>query len=89
VRGIARNDRRSLPEREIKIFGESAFTSNLTWGRGVKETLCLRSLATQEGSVNIRNAAIERLAKSNELDENLLHSVKVAGSSLSNLTMLE
>jgi len=55
----------------------------------VRETLCLRSLATQEGSVNTRNAAIERLAKSNELNENLLLSVKVAGSSVSSLTMLE
>ena len=33
-------------------------------------TFCLRSLATQRGSVNTRNVATERLAKSDKLSEN-------------------
>ena len=36
----------------------------------MRVTFCLKSLATQGGSVKTRNAATERLAKSDELNEN-------------------
>ena len=39
-------------------------------GEGVTVTFCLRSLATQGGSVNTRNVATERHAKSHNLSEN-------------------
>ena len=38
----------------------------------MRVTFCLRSLATQGGSVNTRNVATERLAKSDKLRENFL-----------------
>ena len=36
-------------------------------GEGVRVTFCLRSLATQGGSVNTQNVATKRLAKSDKL----------------------
>ena len=36
----------------------------------MRVNFCLRSLATQGGSVNARNVATERLAKSDKLSEN-------------------
>ena len=39
-------------------------------GEGVRPTFCLRSLATQGGSVNTRNVATKRLVKSDKLSEN-------------------
>ena len=40
----------------------------------MRVTFCLRSLATQGGSVNTRNVAAERLAKSDKLSENFSFS---------------
>ena len=37
----------------------------------MRVTFCIRSLATQGGSVNTRNVATERLAKSDKLSENV------------------
>ena len=57
-------------------------------GEVVRVTFCLKSLAIQGGSFKTRNVATERLAKSDELNENS-RSVELRGSSVSGLTMLE
>ena len=45
--------------------------SNLTWGGSESNFLFeVRSVATQRGSVKIRNVATERLTKSDKLTEN-------------------
>ena len=57
-------------------------------GEGVRVTFCLKSLATQVGSVKTRDIATERLSERDELMK-ISHSVKLTGSSVSDLTMLE
>ena len=49
-------------------------------GGEVRGSFCLKSLATQGGSVKTRNVATERLTKNDELNENKINR---------DLTMLE
>ena len=55
--------------RNLNICRKSGYVESYL-GEGVRVTFCMRSLATQGGSVNTRNVATERLAKSDKLSEN-------------------
>ena len=53
-------------ERNLNIWRKRVYVVSYL-GEG---TFCLRSFATERGSVNTRNVATERLAKSDKLSEN-------------------
>ena len=52
--------------RDLNIWRKRVYVESHL-GEGVRVTFCLRSIATQGESVNTRNVATERLAKSDKL----------------------
>ena len=61
--------------RDLNIWRKRVYVESHL-GEGARVTFCLRSLATQGETVNTRNVARERLAKSDKLSAKISHAFR-------------